>query len=152
MGKKWKLTSMGFSRQEYWSGLPLPSPGYLPDPQVEPTPLKSPALAGGLFAPLVPPGKTFSCSVLNFIPSWKFLIFKSCLFNDWYIFHSFTGPWWRQWSKKNSGSSYFLRTKAIHFVNMYISCIYHPTCMWLPRRLSRGRGGWREPRGEANSW
>ena len=29
--------SMGFSRQEYWSGLPLPSPGDLPDPGMEPT-------------------------------------------------------------------------------------------------------------------
>ena len=27
--------SMGFSRQEYWSGLPFPSPGYLPDPGIE---------------------------------------------------------------------------------------------------------------------
>ena len=33
--------SMGFSRQEYWSGLPFPSPGVLPDPGTEPT---SPAL------------------------------------------------------------------------------------------------------------
>ena len=33
--------SMGFSRQEYWSGLPRPSPGDLPDPGVEP---RSPAL------------------------------------------------------------------------------------------------------------
>ena len=32
---------MGFSRQEYWSGLPFPSPGDLPDPAIEP---KSPAL------------------------------------------------------------------------------------------------------------
>ena len=38
---------MGFSRQEYWSGLPFPSPGDLPDPGIEPT---SPALAGGFFA------------------------------------------------------------------------------------------------------
>ena len=38
--------SMGFSRQEHWSGLPFPPPGDLPDPGVEPT---SPALAGGLF-------------------------------------------------------------------------------------------------------
>ena len=30
--------SMGFSRQEYWSGLPLPSPGDLPDPGIEPGP------------------------------------------------------------------------------------------------------------------
>ena len=32
--------SMGFSRQEYWSGVPFPSPGYLPDPGIEP---RSPA-------------------------------------------------------------------------------------------------------------
>ena len=32
--------SMGFSRQEYWSGLPFPSPGDLPDPGIEPRPLK----------------------------------------------------------------------------------------------------------------
>ena len=30
------LPSMGFSRQEYWSGLPFPSSGDLPDPQIEP--------------------------------------------------------------------------------------------------------------------
>ena len=30
---------MGFSRQEYWSGLPFPSPGDLPDPGIEPGPL-----------------------------------------------------------------------------------------------------------------
>ena len=38
--------SMGFSREEYWSGLPFPSPGDLPDPGIEPG---SPALAGGFF-------------------------------------------------------------------------------------------------------
>ena len=36
--------SMGFPRQGYWSGLPLPSPGYLPDPGIKPM---SPALTGG---------------------------------------------------------------------------------------------------------
>ena len=41
--------SMGFSRQEYWSGLPCPSPGDLPDPGIEPASLRSPALAGGFF-------------------------------------------------------------------------------------------------------
>ena len=38
--------SMGFSRQEYWSGLPSPPPGDLPGPEVEPTSLTS---AGGFF-------------------------------------------------------------------------------------------------------
>ena len=41
--------SMGFSRQEYWSGLPCPPPGDLPDSGIEPTSLKSPALAGRFF-------------------------------------------------------------------------------------------------------
>ena len=39
--------SMEFSRQEYWSGLPLLSPGDLLDPQIEPKSLMSPALADG---------------------------------------------------------------------------------------------------------
>ena len=43
------LLSVGFSRQEYWSGLPHPSPGDLPDPGIELTSLLSPALAGGFF-------------------------------------------------------------------------------------------------------
>ena len=41
--------SMGFPRQEDWSGLPFPPPGDLPDPGVEPACLMSPVLAGGFF-------------------------------------------------------------------------------------------------------
>ena len=41
--------SMEFSRQEYWSGLPFPSAGDLPNPGIEPTSLGCPALAGVLF-------------------------------------------------------------------------------------------------------
>jgi len=37
---------MGFSRQEYWSGLPCPPPGDLPNPGIEPASLTSPALPG----------------------------------------------------------------------------------------------------------
>ena len=40
---------MGFSRQEYWSGLPFPPPGDLPDPGIKLASLESPALAGGFF-------------------------------------------------------------------------------------------------------
>ena len=40
---------MGFSKQEYWRGLPCSLPGDLPDPGIEPTFLMSPALAGGFF-------------------------------------------------------------------------------------------------------
>ena len=45
--------SMGFSRQEYWSGLPLPSPADLPDPGIEP---RSPAPQADALAS-EPPGK-----------------------------------------------------------------------------------------------
>ena len=41
--------SIGFPRQEYWSGLPFSTPGDLPDPGIEPTSLPSPPLAGGVF-------------------------------------------------------------------------------------------------------
>ena len=50
--------SMGFSRQEYWSGLPFPPPGDLPNSSFEPTSLMSPALAGRFF-PTGPPGSPF---------------------------------------------------------------------------------------------
>ena len=46
--------SMGFSRQEYWSGLPFSSPGDLPDPRIEPI---SPGLVGGFFT-TEPSGKS----------------------------------------------------------------------------------------------
>ena len=41
--------SMGFSRQEYWSGLSCPPPGDLPNPGIQPSSSKSPALAGRFF-------------------------------------------------------------------------------------------------------
>ena len=45
---------MGFSRQEYWSGQPFPSPGDLLDPGIEPS---SPTLQADSL-PMEPPGKT----------------------------------------------------------------------------------------------
>ena len=45
--------SMEFSRQEYWSGLPFPILGDLPDPGIEPMSLESPALAGRFFTTVV---------------------------------------------------------------------------------------------------
>ena len=43
--------SMGHPRQEYWSGMPFPSPGYLPDPGIKPT---SPARGSGFFTTKLP--------------------------------------------------------------------------------------------------
>ena len=49
-------SSMGFSSQEYWSGLAFPPPGDLPNPGIQPGSPKSPALAGR-FPTTEPPGK-----------------------------------------------------------------------------------------------
>ena len=50
--------SMGFPRQEYWGGLPFPSPGDLPNPGIEPVSPTHPALAGE-FLTTEPPGKLY---------------------------------------------------------------------------------------------
>jgi len=51
---------MGFSRQEFWSGLPFPPPGDLPDPGIKPTPPASPALADRFFT--TEPSGNISCT------------------------------------------------------------------------------------------
>ena len=56
--------SVEFSRQEYWSGLPLPSPDDLPDPWIEP---RSPALQADAL-PSEPPGKPMRVWI---IPQWQ---------------------------------------------------------------------------------
>ena len=60
--------SMGFSWQENWSGLPLPSSGDLSNPEIEPASLVSPALAGRFFTTM-PPGKPFPCNFI--VNQWK---------------------------------------------------------------------------------
>ena len=52
---------MEFSRQEYWNGLPFPSPWGLPDPGIEP---RSPALWADTF-PSEPPGKSIGPKILS---------------------------------------------------------------------------------------
>ena len=54
--------SMGFSRQEYWSGLPFPSPEDLPNPGIE---TRSPALQADTLTSSEPPGKPISESDLS---------------------------------------------------------------------------------------
>ena len=46
--------SIGFPRQEYWSGLSFPPPGYLPNPRIEPKSPASPALASEFFTTELP--------------------------------------------------------------------------------------------------
>ena len=82
--------SMGFSRQEYWSGLPFPSPGDLPDPGIKPG---SPALQVDSL-PSEPPGKPTVvlashksnpalwgfCDCFKLLLHWVIYLFKKVLF------------------------------------------------------------------------
>ena len=61
---------MEFSREEYWSGLPFPSLGDIPDPGIQPTSLASPALPGRFFT-TEPPGKPYHGDVIP-----QYVIFK----------------------------------------------------------------------------
>ena len=61
--------SVGFSGQEYWSGLPFPSPGDLPNPGIKP---RSPALWPDAL-PSEPPGKTMKQNEMFF---WNALVFS----------------------------------------------------------------------------
>ena len=63
--------SIEFSRQEYWSGLPFPTPGALPNPGIKPTSPVSPALAGR-FLNTEPPGKPIKlCGVMECKSIWR---------------------------------------------------------------------------------
>ena len=77
--------SMGFSRQEYWSGLPFPTPpGDLPNPGIEPASPVSPALTGRFFT-TEPPGKpqrlqkVFLKITCTYDVKWKRKKKKSCI-------------------------------------------------------------------------
>ena len=73
--------SMGFSRQEYWSGLPFPSPGDLPDPGIKP---RSPALQADALTS-APPGK----------PLLKWYINNRTLNSQLWVLCSFYKKWTR---------------------------------------------------------
>ena len=69
--------STGFFKQEYWSELPFPPPGYLPDPRIKPMSPASPPLAGGFFT-TEPPGKPLSTRTHTFLDSFLFSLQFSC--------------------------------------------------------------------------
>ena len=65
--------SMGFSRQEYWSGLPFPSPGDLPGPGIEP---RSPAFQADTLTS-EPPGKPWYCQIFFYSRETLFCAYSS---------------------------------------------------------------------------
>ena len=113
--------SMGFSRQEYWNGLPFPSPGDLPDPRIE---SGSPALQADSL-PSEPPGNTFSASSVIFF----FLFVNVVNHTDWF---ADIEPSWHPWDKSQLVVVYdpfyiLFHSFCQHFIENF--CIYiHQEC------------------------
>ena len=67
--------SLGFSWQEYWSRLPFPPPGDLPDPRIKPESPAAPAWAGGFFT-TEPPGKAPAENIISsLILNWPIVFY-----------------------------------------------------------------------------
>ena len=88
--------SVGFSRQEYWSGLPFPPPGELPNSGIKPTSPETLALAGRFFTTELPGKPNISISTANF--PWSTTSLHPHNFTDIFHFHScpsiFKFPFW----------------------------------------------------------
>ena len=87
---------VGFSRQEYWSGLPFPPPGELPNSGIKPTSPVTLALAGRFFTTELPGKPNISISTANF--PWNTTSLHPHNFTDIFHFHScpsiFKFPFW----------------------------------------------------------
>ena len=92
--------SMAFLRQEYWSGLPFPSPGDLPSPGIEPA---SPALTGRFFTP-EPPGKPQSMT-LAFLISFPWENWKDLRLYSLRKVTEGNPTWARSWQAWSIGST-----------------------------------------------
>jgi len=79
---------VGFSVQEYWNGLPYPSPGDLPDPGIEPMSLMSPTLVGGFFT------TSTTWETLNLYSTLQ-LMRSQCLLNECVNNHKLVICWYQ---------------------------------------------------------
>ena len=93
--------SMGFSRREYWSGLPCLPPGDIPEPGIEPTSLMSPALAGGFFTTSTTWHRAPKALVISWVTKMSSFFFwwsDSGWAPGWQLVPRKTKPWWEAWN------------------------------------------------------
>ena len=116
--------SMGFSRQAYWSGLPCPPPGDLPDTGIKLAPLLSPALPGGFFT-------TYSTNSFETVKSVHLQKFTSLIIISIKI------------KNQNTDSILNISKLSITWTPFYIPPFFY-TKVRLFRKNSRGKNGkWR---------
>ena len=128
---------MGLPRQEYWSGLPFPSPGDLPDPGIE---FPSPALAGGFFTPELP-GKPLPSLLLPFshliLPCDMIIVFLSYIPYRVKLLKLDLVPYFI-FSKKNSNGQLILSKCVLHVEVTYeilYSVLRWETLGWKKHKL-----------------
>ena len=85
--------SMGFSTQEYWSGLPCPPPGDLLHPRIEPVSLMSPALARGFFTTSTKARQKLLIIRKKIIYIYYVIQKGDCYFSRLVMSDSFATPW-----------------------------------------------------------
>ena len=114
--------SMEFPRQKYWGRLPFLTPGDLPNPGIEPTPLVPPALASRFFT-IVPSGKP--CSITY----WDLKVFSVNYGSPWTLsFENIKSPWGILWFEFFHASTFFLEQHISWFlsdilvINFYLLC------------------------------
>ena len=107
--------SMGFPRQEYWSGLPFPTLGVLPDPGIKAASLASPTLSGRFITTtLVLPGKpSWEDPVISYLIEGLYLLWvldalgnsrrNQCWILLWAGCWLGSGPWFPAWLERESG-------------------------------------------------
>ena len=95
--------SIGFSRQEYWSGLSCPFPGDLPDPAIEPVTLRSPALAGRFFTTSTTWEKFISWLDDQYLP--QYLIYSKHSIIAW--IDKWVDGWLNIYSKEEKDKQWF---------------------------------------------
>ena len=112
---------LGLSRQEYWTGLPFPTPGDLPDPGIEHSSLTSPAMASGLFT----------------TATWEA---HSADYSDWFLLLTWVVLWIREslqlfWLLQATNSSDCLSIPVMNFP-LSSSCysLWHRTLCILAHR------------------
>ena len=97
----------GISRQEHWSGLPFPAPGYIPNPGIEPTSLAPPVLTGRFFLLLHLGSPSISC-----ISRWILrILFLSALLK--YLQEN-------NFRQKKKTKDFHIRTGCVHKIQLLV--------------------------------
>ena len=109
--------SIGFSRQEYWSGLLFPTPGVLFNPGVKLESFLSSALAGGFFTTL-PPGKPHFCSL------------ESINYGDLLKGKHFGRAWIPKWLRPKMASIKKATPVSLSLGTHYLICLRHHLLGW----------------------